>query len=74
MTEQTYFNTGAMWAQSTLVVGREQPLVRVLEIVGPPTPSRRIKCIVRQNDAHPERVGKTVWIRRADLVRKYRLA
>jgi len=46
--------------------------MRVIEVIGAPTPSTPVNYRVIRNDAHPHRVGKTASIRKSELERKYR--
>lgn len=69
---ETPIRVGNTWAQVNVPAGDAKPLIRIIEITGPPTLSSPVNYRVVRNDAHPHRVGKHSSIRSSELRRKYR--
>ncbi len=68
---------GDKWTQTIERRGTDGKLrtqKRVIEITGAPTLSSPVNYMIRRNDAHPHRKGRTGSMRRADLYRKYEVS
>lgn len=61
---------GTVWEQ-TAVINGGKPLKRIVEVLRRPTLSRPGLVLIKRNDAHPHRKGKTAAIRGRELRAKY---